>query len=97
MVAAVFTTGAFFPQAIKTIRSGETAGLSLAMYLMLVAGVALWLAYGLLIGSLPMILANAIVLVPQAMILGLMLGRRRAGALTGAAPLRTPAPERRAA
>ena len=97
MVAAVFTTGAFFPQAIKTIRSGETAGLSLAMYLMLVTGVALWLAYGLLIGSLPMILANAIVLVPQAMILGLMLGRRRAGALTSAAPLRTPAPERRAA
>jgi MtN3 and saliva related transmembrane protein len=76
MTAAVLTTGAFFPQAVKTIRTRETSGLSLTMYLMLVAGVAMWLVYGLLIGSLPLILANGIVLVPQILILALMLGQR---------------------
>jgi MtN3 and saliva related transmembrane protein len=76
MAAAVLTTGAFFPQAIKTIRTGETAGLSLVMYLMLVTGVAMWLVYGLLIGSWPLILANTVVLVPQAIILALLLRRR---------------------
>ena len=87
MLAAALTTSAFFPQAVKTIRTGETAGLSLAMYLMLVGGVTMWLAYGLLIGSLPLILANGIVLLPQAMILSLMLVRRRpGGAVSRAAP-----------
>jgi MtN3 and saliva related transmembrane protein len=76
MIAAVLTTGAFFPQAIKTIRTGETAGLSLVMYLMLVTGVSMWLVYGLLIGSLPLILANAVVLVPQMLILALLIGKR---------------------
>ena len=74
-VAASLTTAAFFPQAIKTIRTGETSGLSLIMYLLLVTGVALWLAYGLLIGSRPLILANGIVLLPQAAILAMLLQR----------------------
>jgi MtN3 and saliva related transmembrane protein len=72
-VAGCFTTAAFFPQAIKTIRLQETAGLSLAMYLMLVGGVFLWLLYGLMIGSWPLILANGIVIVPQLTILALLL------------------------
>lgn len=97
-LAASLTTAAFFPQAIKTIRTGETSGLSLVMYLLLVTGVALWLAYGLLIGSRPLILANAIVLMPQAAILALLLqrnwrksnggapvGRRFAGPIPGGA------------
>jgi MtN3 and saliva related transmembrane protein len=75
--AAVLTTTAFFPQAIKTLRTGETSGLSLTMYLMLVSGVFLWFAYGVMIGSLPLILANGIVLLPQAAILALLLHRSR--------------------
>jgi MtN3 and saliva related transmembrane protein len=73
--AALFTTSAFFPQAIKTIRTQETSGLSLSMYVMLVTGVALWLLYGLMIGSRPLIVANSIVLMPQAVILALLLRR----------------------
>ena len=72
-LAAVLTTTAFFPQAIKIIRTRETGGLSLSMYLMLVSGVAMWLFYGLLIGSRPLIVANIIVIVPQAAILALLL------------------------
>jgi MtN3 and saliva related transmembrane protein len=74
-LAAVFTTAAFFPQAVKTIRTRETTGLSLSMYLLLVTGVALWLLYGLLIGSQPLIVANGIVLMPQLAILFLLLQR----------------------
>jgi MtN3 and saliva related transmembrane protein len=73
--AAFLTTAAFFPQAIKVIRRRETAGLSLSMYLMLVSGVSLWLAYGVLIGSWPLILANCIVLVPQLTILVLLVAK----------------------
>jgi MtN3 and saliva related transmembrane protein len=71
--AACLTTAAFFPQAIKTIRDRTTAGLSLTMYLMLVAGVVMWLTYGLLIGSWPLIIANSIVILPQVAILVLLL------------------------
>ena len=74
-LAAVLTTAAFFPQAIKTIRTGETGGLSISMYLMLVTGVALWLLYGFLIGSRPLIVANSVVILPQAAILALLLRR----------------------
>ena len=77
--AACFTTAAFFPQAIKTVRRQETAGLSLAMYLMLVGGVLLWLIYGIMIGSWPLIFANAIVVVPQIAILALLLKESRRG------------------
>jgi MtN3 and saliva related transmembrane protein len=72
-LAAALTTTAFFPQAIKTIRTRDTGGLSLSMYLMLVSGVAMWLCYGLLIGSWPLIVANVVVIMPQAAILALLL------------------------
>lgn len=74
-LAAVLTTAAVFPQALKTIRTRETIGLSLSMYLLLVTGVALWLLYGLLIRSQPLIVANGIVLMPQLAILFLLLQR----------------------
>ena len=60
ILAAVLTTTAFAPQAIKAWRSRSTADVSLAMFLMLVAGIALWLTYGLLIGDWPLILANGV-------------------------------------
>ena len=71
--AACLTTAAFFPQAIKTVRERKTAGLSLSMYLLLVTGVAMWLIYGIFIGSWPLIIANAISILPQIAILALML------------------------
>lgn len=74
-LAASLTTVAFFPQAIKTIRTRETNGLSIGMYSLLVTGVAMWLLYGVMIGNWPLILANAIVLLPQAAILILLLQR----------------------
>jgi MtN3 and saliva related transmembrane protein len=60
--AAVLTTGSFLPQALMTIRSRNTRGISLAMYVIFTLGVALWLAYGVFLESWPMILANTVTL-----------------------------------
>lgn len=72
-IAATITTLCWVPQAIKVIRTRETAAISLVMYLMLALGVALWLAYGVLIGSWPLIGANAVTLVPVLAILAMKL------------------------
>ena len=62
MLAAILTTAAFVPQVIKTWRTRSTADISLGMFAILVAGVAAWLIYGLLIGDAPLVLANGVTL-----------------------------------
>jgi MtN3 and saliva related transmembrane protein len=71
--AAVLTSSAFVPQAIKTIRSQDTRAISLWMYLVFTAGVAFWLAYGVALRSWPIILANAVTTLLAATILTLKL------------------------
>lgn len=71
--AAILTTGSFLPQALMTIRTRNTSGISLAMYVIFTTGVALWLAYGIFLGSWPMILANTVTFLLAATILGLKL------------------------
>ena len=61
--AAALTTLAFLPQAVKSWRSRSTTDVSLGMALLLVTGIVLWLAYGLLRADLPIIAANAVTLV----------------------------------
>ena len=60
--AAVLTTVAFVPQILKIWRARSANDISLGMYSMFTLGVALWLAYGVLIDSWPIILANCITL-----------------------------------
>ena len=61
-LAACLTTCSFLPQAIKTFRTKDVSGISLAMYGAFTCGVALWLAYGLMLGAWPIIIANAVTL-----------------------------------
>ena len=68
-LAASLTTLSFIPQAIKTLRSGDTRSISLRMYVLFTAGIALWGVYGLLTGDGPLIVANAITLVSAGLIL----------------------------
>jgi MtN3 and saliva related transmembrane protein len=68
-LAASLTTLSFFPQALKVLRSGDTRGISLRMYGMFTLGIALWGVYGLLTGDGPLIVANAITLVPASFVL----------------------------
>jgi MtN3 and saliva related transmembrane protein len=75
-LAAFLTTAAFFPQTYKTIKTRDTQAISLAMYVLFTLGIALWLAYGLLIESLPLIFANAITFVMALTILIMKLKER---------------------
>lgn len=72
-VAAFFTTLSFVPQAIKVVQERNTEAISLGMYLMFTLGVCLWLAYGILLESIPLIAANSVTLLLAGTILGLKL------------------------
>ena len=78
-VAASLTTLSFIPQAVKTLRSGDTSAISLCMYVLFTAGIALWGVYGLLTADGPLIIANAITLVSA----GLILERKARAVLSG--------------
>ncbi|MDE0470454.1 MAG: SemiSWEET transporter [Ekhidna sp.] len=62
LLAAILTSTAFAPQAIKAIRTQNTEGLSLGMYLIFTVGIACWLIYGIYLNDLPIILANSVTL-----------------------------------
>jgi len=72
-VGATLTTLSFLPQAVKTIRSRDTRGISLGMYVVFTVGVGFWFGYGVALQSWPMIVSNAITFVLAATILGLKL------------------------
>ncbi|OIQ86960.1 PQ loop repeat protein [mine drainage metagenome] len=69
--AAFLTTIAFVPQAWKSWRTRDLTGISLPMYALFTLGVVMWLVYGLVIGSLPIILANAVTFLLAAVVLAL--------------------------
>ena len=62
-LAACLTTFSFLVQAIKCWRTKDLSGISVGMYTMFASGVALWLVYGLVINSMPLIVTNALTLV----------------------------------
>ena len=68
-LAAFGTTVSFLPQAVKTIQTKNTSGISLAMYALFTAGTLLWLIYGFMIGSLPVAIANVITFIFASIIL----------------------------
>ena len=59
-VAAILTTLSFLPQALRIRRQRSAADVSLAMYLMMAAGQALWLVYGFVIASPSLVAANVV-------------------------------------
>lgn len=73
LLAAAFTTFAYLPQSIKTIRTKETKDISLLTIIMLEVGLITWLIYGILIDSIPIISANTISIVFMSVILVLKL------------------------
>ena len=60
LIAGLFTTIAFVPQVVKIWKSKHAQDVSLAMFAIFSTGVALWIVYGFIIGSLPVILANSV-------------------------------------
>lgn len=68
-LAAFGTTISFLPQAIKTIQTKNTSGISLPMYALFTVGTLFWLIYGISIGSYQVGIANAITLIFASIIL----------------------------
>lgn len=59
-IAAIMTTSAFVPQALKIIKTKSTKDISLGMYIILTTGILFWLIYGFLLKQPPIIFANTI-------------------------------------
>jgi MtN3 and saliva related transmembrane protein len=72
-VAAIFTTVAFIPQVVRVVRLKRAEELSVTTFAVFSVGTVGWLAYGLLIGSDPVILANVITLALAATIVAVAL------------------------
>jgi MtN3 and saliva related transmembrane protein len=59
-MGATFTTVSFVLQALHTFKTKDVRGISLGMYCVFITGVGLWLAYGVMLGEWPIIIANGI-------------------------------------
>jgi MtN3 and saliva related transmembrane protein len=57
------------PQAFHTIKTKDTKGISLGMYLVFTFGVVMWLLYGIFLKDVPIIAANTITFVLTVIIL----------------------------
>lgn len=68
--AAVFTTVSYIPQLQKCWKTGSAGDLSLYMYLVLSAGLGLWIVYGFIQADLVIVAANAVSLALLACIIG---------------------------
>jgi MtN3 and saliva related transmembrane protein len=69
LAAACSTTISFLPQAVHTIRTKDTSGISLVMYGVFTLGTFLWLLYGILSSNIPVAFANGITLIFASIIL----------------------------
>ena len=79
--AGTLCTLAYLPQALHSFRTKSVRDLSLIMLLSLNVGLLLWVAYGVLIRSLPLILPNAITFFLAFPLLIIKLRYRSAGAI----------------
>ena len=75
-LAGLLTTIAFIPQVRHSWATRDLSGISLRMYSLFTAGVALWLIYGIALGSRPIAITNAITLAPANVVLYLKITHR---------------------
>jgi MtN3 and saliva related transmembrane protein len=67
--AALCSMVSFTPQILKIWRERDASSVSLRMYVVTVTGFSLWIAYGVLIDSWPVMGANTVCLMLSATIL----------------------------
>ena len=72
-LAGLLATIAFLPQVTKIITEKSAKDISLSMYVLFCAGVGLWLVYGFLISSWPVIVSNFVTLALSGAVLALKL------------------------
>ena len=72
-VAAFCTAISFLPQAVKTIKTKDTNGLSLLTYLFLFFGSLSWFVYGIVLADIPLMSTNFLTTIFTGIILFLIL------------------------
>jgi len=72
-VAGTLTSIAAIPQVIKTLKTRHVRDISIWQPLLLAFGVALWMVYGILIGDMPLIVANITPLICNAVLTGMKI------------------------
>ena len=72
-IAAVMTTFSFVPQVMRVWRTRSVADISLGMYSMYTFGIAIWLVYGILIMSWPVILSNLVTFILAGCVLAMKI------------------------
>ena len=77
LIAGLLTTTAFIPQVWKIYRTKSGKDVSGRMFSILSAGIVLWLIYGILVRSVPLILTNAVTLVLSLAIIALKIRYRQ--------------------
>lgn len=60
LAAGVFTTFSFVPQIIRSVRRKSTKDISWYFLFLWLAGFGLWFVYGIIIGSVPLIVWNSV-------------------------------------
>ncbi len=61
--AGLLCTVSFLPQVVKIVKTGRTKDISLLTFSLFSLGVFLWLVYGVMLGSYPMILTNVVMFI----------------------------------
>src|SRR3954463_5612403 len=77
-LAGTLTTVSLLPQVWRSFRTKDVSGISLRMYFIFTTGVAIWLAYGIVLQERPMIIANSVSLLLACLVLAMKIryGRR---------------------
>ena len=76
LVAGLLTTSAFIPQVLKIYRTKSGKDISARMFSLFSAGIVLWLIYGIMLQSMPLILSNVVTLVLSLTIIALKIRYR---------------------
>lgn len=69
LIASALITVSYIPQTVHTMRSKHVKGLSLSWLVILIAGSAVYVAYGLMVSSIPVVISSAAGVVLGAIIL----------------------------
>jgi MtN3 and saliva related transmembrane protein len=75
-LAGLLATAAFVPQVVRAWKTRSTRDLSLVTIVAFTAGVSLWILYGVLIHSLPVVIWNVVTL---GLNLGILAAKLRHG------------------
>ena len=72
-LAALCSMSSFLPQVFKIVRERDASSVSLRMYVVTVTGFSLWLAYGVMLKSWPLMASNVVSLLLSGAVLALKL------------------------